>query len=84
MVTFRSRKVYLGQSKVGKIYGLAATGFGGSLMVLEVESMPGRGNLRMVGNLMKNMGSRRIIFIRMIFISRQLRYQSRKKDLQQV
>jgi len=53
MVKFRSRKVDLGQPKVGKIYGLAATGFGGSLMVLEVESMPGRGNLRMVGNLKK-------------------------------
>lgn len=53
MVKFRSRKVDLGQAKVGKIYGLAATGFGGSLMVLEVESMPGRGNLRMVGNLKK-------------------------------
>ncbi len=53
MVKFRSRKVDLGEPKVGRIYGLAATGFGGSLMVLEVETMPGRGHLRMIGNLKK-------------------------------
>lgn len=53
IIKFRSRKIELGEPKVGRIYGLAATGFGGSLMILEVESMPGRGHLKMTGGLQK-------------------------------
>ncbi|QCR14811.1 protease Lon-related BREX system protein BrxL [Methanosarcina mazei] len=53
IVKFRSRTVELGEPKMGRIYGLAATGFGGSLMVLEVESMPGRGHMKMTGGLHK-------------------------------
>ncbi|TKY91733.1 MAG: protease Lon-related BREX system protein BrxL [Candidatus Methanomarinus sp.] len=53
IVKYRSRKIELGKPKVGRIYGLAATGFGGSLIILEVESMPGRGHLKMTGGLQK-------------------------------
>lgn len=53
IVRFKNRIIELGEPKVGRIYGLAATGFGGSLMVIEVESMPGRGNLKMTGGLQK-------------------------------
>lgn len=53
IVRFKNRIIELGEPKVGRIYGLAATGFGGSLMVIEVESMPGRGHLKMTGGLQK-------------------------------
>lgn len=53
IVKFKNRKVELGEPKVGRIYGLAFTGFGGSLMIIEVESMPGRGHLKLTGGLKK-------------------------------
>lgn len=49
----RKKKIDLGEPKVGRIYGLAYTGFGGSLMILEVATMPGKGRLKMTGSLRK-------------------------------
>jgi ATP-dependent Lon protease len=50
---FRNRRIDLAEPRVGRIYGLAATGFGGSLLVLEVAAMRGSGRLKMTGGLRK-------------------------------
>lgn len=49
----KSKKIDLGKPKIGRIYGLAYTGFGGSLMILEVATMRGKGKLKMTGGLKK-------------------------------
>lgn len=49
----RSKKIELGEPRIGRVYGLGYTGFGGSLMVLEVASMRGKGRLKMTGGLKK-------------------------------
>ncbi len=51
LMIFKKRKIELGEPKVGRIYGLAYTGFGGSIIILEVAAMQGRAKLTMTGGL---------------------------------
>jgi ATP-dependent Lon protease len=51
LTRFKKRKIELGEPKVGRIYGLAYTGFGGSIIILEVVAMQGRAKLTMTGGL---------------------------------